>query len=98
VQVIRHHDGGKARLAERPGAAVFQIGAHEPHPRDLLRLAVQRYHLEAALGEEERVAPRAASHVEHRPALHEVRPAQRPRRGLQIRDGPHLTQLRAILN
>jgi hypothetical protein len=56
MQIIRDDDRGEASTRERPGPA-FQIGLHELRPWDQLRLAVDRDHLEAALGEENGVPP-----------------------------------------
>src|SRR5690242_344600 len=77
MEIVGHHDRGEALGAERPGRA-FEIRLHEARARNTLWLTVHCEHLEAALGEEHRMAPGAARDIEHRPAFNQRRPTAHP--------------------
>src|SRR5258706_12976436 len=80
MQVIGNDDRAEALTGERP-RALLQVGLHELDAGNLLRLAIHGDDVEAAPGEEARVAAAAARDVEHRAARDHRRPTCHPLRG-----------------
>src|SRR5438046_10519725 len=80
MQVVRHHNGRETLIAKWPAPVDFQVGLHEAHAGNVLRVAVDGNHVQAARCEEPRMSSRTARDVEHRATLDERRPALNPLR------------------
>src|SRR4029079_16334641 len=80
MEIVGDDDDVELLAGERPGA-VFDIRLDEACARDVVRLPVERRHLQVLLQEKPRVPSAAAGDVEHRSLRNAGRPTHDPLRG-----------------